>query len=184
MPRTDQQMANMLLGGGGGVGDVDIAPNYPGAYRGAGVGLSVQPRYIGAPINRVDANTPLDRAVNVSATQYVAADTTWFGLGSTTIPASDRVTIQLKPLRPFVPQRQYHPSTIQDLLIRSASIGGTNIYSNVAGVPVELFSEVSTSPQIEWPTLETSVGIDFEVENLVAIAQPFRGALYGTAARR
>lgn len=171
----------MLLGGRGGVGDVDIAPNYPG-YGRSGVGLNVQPRYVGAPINRVEG--ALDRPVNVSATQYVAADTTWFGLGSTDIAANATQTVKLKPLRPFVPQRQYHPSTIQDILILQASIGGTNIYSNVDGVPVELFSEVSTSPQIEWPTLETSVGIDFQVQNLVASIQPFRGALYGTAARR
>ena len=137
---SDNQLASMLLGGRGGVGDVDIRPNYPGAgYGGQSVGLNVQPRYVGAPITRVDNGQPLDRAVQVQSTQYVAADTTWFGLGSTNIPASSTVTIALKPLRPFVPQRQYHPSTIQDLLVLSASIGGTNIYSNVAGVPVELF---------------------------------------------
>jgi hypothetical protein len=51
-------------------------------------------------------------------------------------------------------------------------------------VPIELFSEVSTAPQIAWPSIDTSVGIDFSIANLSVTASSFRGAFYGTAARR
>lgn len=177
---NDEQIARGLLGMSGTVGDPAVAPYYPGR-----VGdVSVAPRYVGLPVD-YGQQPPAGNPVNLGPTQYVAADVTWFGLGSTVVPASSPGTaLSVKPLRPFTPQRQYHPSTIQDLLVLQASIGGTNIYSNTAGVPVELFSEVSTAPQISWPTIETSVGIDFSVANLTAVASAFRGAFYGTAARR
>jgi hypothetical protein len=177
---NDAQAAAALLGMSGSVGDPAIAPYYPGR-----VGdVAVQPRYVGLPIQYDQGPAPAT-PVQLSQQSYVSAEVTWFGLGSTAIAASSvGQNVSVKPLRPFTPQRQYHPSTIQDLLVIAASIGGTNIYSNMAGVPVELFSEVSTAPQISWPTVDTSVGIDFSVANLQAVIQPFRGALYGTAARR
>lgn len=175
----DRQAANALLGLGS-VGDPTVAPFFPGR-----VGdVSVAPRYVGLPVQFDQGQIP-QQPVQLGQPNYVAAEVTWFGLGSTDIAGGGLTqVVSLKPLRPFTPQRQYHPSTIQDLLVVSASIGGTNIYSNISGVPVELFSEVSTAPQISWPTIDTSVGIDFGVVNLQAGVQPFRGALYGTAARR
>lgn len=177
---NDAEAARALLGMGGTVGDPSIAPFYPGR-----VGdVSVAARYVGLPV-QYDQGPPPAPPVQLGQQQYVSAEVTWFGLGSTNIAASSSgQNVSVKPLRPFTPQRQYHPSTIQDLLVLAASIGGTNIYSNMSGVPVELFSEVSTAPQIAWPTVDTSVGIDFSVANLQAVIQPFRGALYGTAARR
>lgn len=177
---NDSAIARGLLGMAGSVGDPSVAPYYPGR-----VGdVTVQPRYVGLPI-QYDQAPPAAPPVQLGPQNYVAADVTWFGLGSTAIPGSSTGTpVSVKPLRPFTPQRQYHPSTIQDLLILSASIGGTNIYSNSAGVPIELFSEVSTAPQIAWPSIDTSVGIDFAVANLSVTASAFRGAYYGTAARR
>ena len=43
---------------------------------------------------------------------------------------------------------------------------------------------VSTAPQIRWPTIDTSVGIDFTLINPTGSAIPFTGAMYGTALRR
>ncbi len=51
-------------------------------------------------------------------------------------------------------------------------------------MPIELFSEVSTAPQIRWPTIDTAVGIDFTLINPTGSAIPFTGAMYGTALRR
>ena len=49
---------------------------------------------------------------------------------------------------------------------------------------MELFSEVSTAPQIDFPTIDTAVGIDFLILNTTNAAIPFTGAIYGTAIRR
>lgn len=123
--------------------------------------------------------------VTYSDTEYVSGDVTWFGFGITSILAGAAGQIvSIKPLRPITPQKIFAPSTNQGLLLGQASVGGTNIFANQAGVPIELFSEVSTAPQIRWPTIDTAVGIDFTLINPTAGAIPFTGAMYGTALRR
>jgi hypothetical protein len=160
----------------GGVGDVDVRPRYVGD-------VSVEPRYVGAPVEQVPGRT--GAPVQYSEAAYVAGNVTWFGLGITSILANATgQVVSVKPLRPITPQKIFCPSTNQGLLLSQASIGGTNIFANQAGVPIELFSEVSTAPQIEWPTIDTSVGIDFTLINPTAAAINFTGALYGTAVRR
>jgi len=168
-----QQLASQMLGG---VGDVDVRPRYVGDP-------SIQPRYVGAPVEQVQGNP--NNPVRYSDAAYIAGNVTWFGLGSTSILAgATGQVVSIKPLRPITPQKIFCPSTNQGLLISQASIGGTNIFANQAGVPIELFSEVSTAPQIDWPTIDTSVGIDFTLINPTPNAIPFTGALYGTAVRR
>jgi hypothetical protein len=168
-----RNLAGQMLGG---VGDVDVRPRYVGD-------VSVEPRYVGAPVEQVPGRT--GAPVQYSEAAYVAGNVTWFGLGITSILANATgQVVSVKPLRPITPQKIFCPSTNQGLLLSQASIGGTNIFANQAGVPIELFSEVSTAPQIEWPTIDTSVGIDFTLINPTAAAINFTGALYGTAVRR
>ncbi|HLO20030.1 MAG TPA: hypothetical protein VK192_06005 [Sphingomicrobium sp.] len=168
-------LAGQMLGG---VGDVDIRPRYVGD-------VSIQPRYVGAPAEMVQSQGPLGKPVQYSPAEYVAGNVTWFGLGRTVITAgATGQVVSIKPLRPITPQKIFCPSTNQGLLLAQASIGGTNIFANQAGVPIELFSEVSTAPQIEWPTIDTSVGIDFTLINPTLADIVFTGALYGTAVRR
>lgn len=170
-----QYLASQMLGG---VGDVSIQPRYVGD-------VSIQPRYVGAPVEMVPQQAPMGQPVKYSPADYIAGNVTWFGLGRTIITAgATGQVVSVKPLRPITPQKIFCPSTNQGLLITQASIGGTNIFANQAGVPIELFSEVSTAPQIEWPTIDTSVGIDFTLANPTGADIPFTGALYGTAVRR
>lgn len=170
----------MLARASGSVGDPTIHPNYIGDPQ-------IHPNYIGAPIQQAPngANGP----ITYSETEYVSGDVTWFGFGITAIPAAvlgvpSTLIVSIKPLRPITPQKIFAPSTNQGLLLGQASVGGTNIFANQAGVPIELFSEVSTAPQIRWPTIDTAVGIDFTLINPTAGIVPFTGAMYGTALRR
>lgn len=166
----------MLQNSRGSVGDPNIHPSYIGDP-------NVHPQYIGAPIAQ-QAQGAMG-PITYEETAYVAGDVTWFGFGTTLILANAQgQVVSIKPLRPITPQKIFAPSTNQGLLLGQASVGGTNIFANQAGVPIELFSEVSTAPQIRWPTIDTSVGIDFTLINNTAAAIPFTGAMYGTALRR
>ncbi len=168
--------ASMLSNSRGSVGDPNIHPQYIGDP-------NIHPQYIGAPIQQVDAVS--GNPVQYSEAAYVAGDVTWFGFGITSILANSAgQVVSIKPLRPITPQKIFAPSTNQGLLLGQASVGGTNIFANQAGVPIELFSEVSTAPQIRWPTIDTAVGIDFTLINPTGSAIPFTGAMYGTALRR
>lgn len=165
-----------------GVSGADVQPHYVG-------GADVSPRYmprgsVGAPALAVPSVNQ-GQVVNYSGVQYVAGDVSYFGLGRTAIPANDRVVIPaIRPTRPFKPQKLFIPSTIQDLLLENADIGGTNMFADQSGVPVEIFSEVSTSPQLDWLTIEPAVGIILTVSNPTAVDAVFSGALYGTQVRR
>lgn len=163
---------------GGSVGGADVYPRY--------VGASVNPRYIGAPVAPV-APQQLQQSqqpVEYAPTVYVAGDVSYFGLGATPVGIGATIPIQVNPTRPFTPQKFFSPSTVIGLLILSVSIAGTNMFANTAGVPIEMFSEVSTSPQMEWMTIEPAVGIEFRVNNPTGAVLTFYGALYGTQLRR
>lgn len=168
-------LATSMLGS---VGDPSINPRYVGDP-------SIHPWMpgVGAPISQTPPAS--SQPVTYSETEYVSGDVTWFGFGMTSILAGAvGQVVSIKPLRPITPQKIFCPSTNQGLLVGQASVGGTNIFANQAGVPIELFSEVSTAPQIRWPTIDTSVGIDFTLINQTGAAIPFTGAMYGTALRR
>jgi len=168
--------SQMLARASGSVGDPNIHPNYIGDP-------SIHPNYIGAPIQQAPQGGMAP--ITYSETEYVSGDVTWFGFGITAIIAGTTgQVVSIKPLRPITPQKIFCPSTNQGLLLGQASVGGTNIFANQAGVPIELFSEVSTAPQIRWPTIDTAVGIDFTLINPTGGNIPFTGAMYGTALRR
>jgi len=174
-----EQAAGQMMGSVG----ATIHPRYPG------VGASFAPRYlgrVGAPVNAVDPAQLMaaQKPIDYSSTIYTAGDVSYFGLGVTAVPAGATVNIQVNPQRPFEPQRLATPSTVIGLLILSANIAGTNMFSNRGGMPVELFSEVSTFPQIEWITIEPSTGIQLEVQNITLGALNFMGGFYGTQLRR
>ena len=169
-------LATSMLNSRGSVGDPNIHPQYIGDP-------NIHPQYIGAPIQ--EAQQGQVGPITYSQPEYVSGDVTWFGFGITSILANAvGQVVSIKPLRPITPQKIFAPSTNQGLLLGQASVGGTNIFANQAGVPIELFSEVSTAPQIRWPTIDTAVGIDFTLINPTAAAIPFTGAMYGTALRR
>jgi hypothetical protein len=186
--------ANLLAGqvgnpfGGNGqqygqsVGDlVNVMPIYPGQHVGS---PNVQPIYVGLPAEAVQ-RAPQQQQVVYSPPQYVAGDVTYLGFASTIIPAGTVGTpVNVSTTRPFTPQKMGCPSTTIGLLITQINISGTNLLSNALGIPIELFSEVSTFPQILWPTLDTATGVQFVIANPTSAPLVFSGAFYGTQVRR
>lgn len=172
---------NQLLEDSGTVGDPRVMPYYTGDPR-------VMPYYpgVGAPIAQVDsAAASGQRPIQYAPMDYVAGDVTWFGIGRTTVTAGGaRQTIDVKPQRPMAPQSFRAPSTVTGLLLHEISIAGTNIFNASNGVPIEFFSEVSTAPQIVFPTIETSTGVQFVVSNPTVGDLVFSGAFFGAAVRR
>lgn len=166
------------------VGDPSVRPRFPGQPQGYQFGAGG----VGAPVVNHGMHPrpvmPGSREIAYHDMEYVAGDVTYFGLGSSTIGANALVEVTLRPLRPIVPQKILIPSTLTGLLLNQVSIGGTNIFANTQGVPIELFSEVSTAPQIDFPTIDTAVGIDFLIQNTTNQELFFIGAIYGTAIRR
>lgn len=167
------------------VGDlVNVAPVYPGQVRPGVAGPAVNPYYVGVPAI-AEAAAPANQQVQYSPPQYVAGDVTYLGFASTVITAGSLgTTVNVTTQRPFTPQKMGCPSTTIGLLITQINISGTNLLSNSLGIPVELFSEVSTFPQILWPTLDTATGVQFIVANPTAGNLTFSGAFYGTQVRR
>lgn len=170
-------LADQLLQNSGGVGDVAVNPRYVGD-------VAVRPRYVGAPVNAVQTQGQPGTPIDYSPEQYVAGDVTWFGIGENVVPAgSPGTTFKIKPERPMTPQSFRSPSTVQRLYLKAISIAGTNIFASEDGVPIEFFSEVSTAPQILFPTINPSTGVALTVSNPAASDKIFSGAFYGTALR-
>lgn len=173
------------VGGYPGVGDaINVMPVYPG--RGVG-GPGVSPYYVGVPAVAAGPD-PSGQAVQYSPPNYVAGDVTYLGFGSTSVPPTasggQGTSVPVSTNRPFTPQKMGCPSTVLGLLITQINISGTNLLANSLGVPVELVSEVSTFPQVLWPTLDTATGVEFVIANPTAGALIFSGAFYGTQVRR
>jgi hypothetical protein len=152
----------------GRVGDaMNVRPVYPGV----GMPANVVPQLQGQQVEYSEAAYPL-------------GDVTYLGFGTTVIGLGATVLVAVDTERPFTPQKMGCPSTIINLLILQVLISGTNILANQAGIPVEMFSEVSTFPQIKWPSLDTATGVSFSVNNPTGGALNFRGCFYGTQVRR
>jgi hypothetical protein len=174
---SDSSLADQLLRDSGGVGDVSIRPRYVGD-------VAIRPRYVGAPVSQVGTQGQPGQPVEYSPEQYIAGDVTWFGIGENVVPAgSTGTTFKIKPERPMTPQSFRSPSTVQRLYLKAISIAGTNIFASEDGVPIEFFSEVSTAPQILFPTINPSTGVALTVSNPSAVDKIFSGAFYGTAMR-
>jgi hypothetical protein len=152
-------------------------------------GVAIQPRRIGAPAQMVEGQFPDQQAVNYSPAQYTTGDVTYLGFGRFALPSTVGVltpvtTGILRPSRPFVPQKLFCPSTQFGLYILQVLIEGTNLLASQNGIAIEMFSEASYFPQMEWPTIDPSTGIEFVVANPSAGALEFAPAFYGTDVRR
>lgn len=170
-------LADQLLADSGGVGDVSINPKYVGD-------VAIRPRYVGAPVQQMQQAGQPGNPVEYSPENYIAGDVTWFGIGENVVPAGSIGSVfKIKPERPMAPQSFRSPSTVQRLYLKAISIAGTNIFASEDGVPIEFFSEVSTAPQILFPTINPSTGVALTVSNPGATDKIFAGAFYGTAMR-
>jgi hypothetical protein len=188
-----QTIARNLLSGqvgapfGGSVGNVgdlvNVMPVYPG-QRAVG-SPNVQPWYpgVGAPTQEVQQMPGNPMAY--SQPVYPMGDVTYLGFGATVIPAGSVGTpVNVSTNRPFTPQKMGCPSTVVGLLLLQVNVSGTNILSNALGVPLELLSEVSTFPQVLWPSLDTATGVQFVLGNPTLGNLTFEGAFYGSQLRR
>lgn len=170
---ANERLARKLLAGKGAVG-MRVQP-----YR---VGATVQPHYVGAPAARVP--NAQGSPIQYSGTEYLAGDVTFIGFGQTVVLAGAvNAQITINVLRPFTPQKMFCPSTIVGLLVNNVAFQGTNIFANNLGVPIEQFSEVSTFPQIVWPTIDPATGVVFTVSNPTGGNLNFEGGMYGTDVR-
>lgn len=152
-----------------------VSPQYVG-------GVAVNPRYVGAPAQMVQSLG--EQPVDYSPNSYHAGNLSFFGFGINVIPAgSTGTTVELNPVRPIHPQKLFCPSTVIGLQINSVSIGGTNMFAGANGLPIEIFSEVSTSKPLDWVTLDPAVGIVFVISNPTAVPLNFTGGIYGTSVR-
>lgn len=176
------------FGAVGQVGDlVNVMPVYPGMQRvGSPNVMPMYPGYqmgVGLPAQAIEQTT--NQAVQFSPPQYLAGDVTYLGFGATSIPAGSIGTpVNVSTNRPFTPQKMGCPSTVIGLLITQVNVSGTNILANALGAPIELLSEVSTFPQVLWPSLDTATGVQFVVANPTGAPLVFSGAFYGTQVRR
>lgn len=178
-PKHWDRMASRILSGPhGAVGQGTTVQPFSANYR---TGVMVQPKVVGEPARMVP-QVP-QGTIDYSPEQFFVGDVTYLGFGRTSIPAGGQVTVEVRPQRPFKPQRIFCPSNVQNLLILNVEIQGTGIFANSLGVPIELFSEVSTTPQIRWPTLQTATGAQFIVSNPTGGALFFSGMLYGSQVR-
>lgn len=165
----------VLTGYSGSVGaPMQVHPQYVG-------GLAVRPENVGAPVQAVPGLN--ESPVQYSPQAYVGGNLSFFGFGITPIGAGATVEVEVKPVRPIHPQKLFCPSTVVGLLINSLSIGGTNMFAGVTGVPIEIFSEVSTSKPLDLITLTPAVGLVFTVFNPTAVVLNFTGGIYGTSVR-
>ena len=171
------------FGAVGHVGDlVNVMPVYPGQRVGS---PNVSPYYpgVGAPAAEIPQTGV--QPVQYTQPQYVAGDVTFLGFGATLIPAGSIGTpVNVSTNRPFTPQKMGCPSTVIGLLITQVNVSGTNLLANALGAPIELLSEVSTFPQVLWPSLDTATGVQFVVQNPTAGNLVFSGAFYGPQVRR
>lgn len=179
---TPEQITRQLLSDSQGRVGARIVPR-------RGLGTSIVPRRLGAPATMVqDVNA--DRGqVLYGPTEYAVGDVTYLGFGAFAAPATPGLltgvsTGILRPTRPFVPQKLFLPSTNFGLYLMQVNIEGTNILASANGIAVELFSEASYFPQMDWPTIDPSTGIEFVFSNPGAVALTFAPAFYGTDVRR
>jgi hypothetical protein len=153
------------------------------------LGTSVVPRRLGAPATAVPIGQADVPHVEYTQTQYDIGDVTYLGFGFFNAPATPGLltpvsTGILRPTRPFVPQKLFLPSTNFGLYLMAVNIEGTNILASSNGIAVELYSEASYFPQMDWPSIDPSTGIEFQFANPGNVALPFAPAFYGTDVRR
>lgn len=144
----------------------------------------VAKRNLGARASRIDAD-PAQDEIHYTQNEYDGGDVTYLGFGFFQVPATPGLltpfnTNKLTPTRPFTPQKLFAPSTMFGLYILSVSIEGRNIFASDLGIAIELFSEASYFPQMDWPTIDPSTGISFSVANPGNIPLNFAPAFYGT----
>lgn len=176
--QSDEAYANMLLGEQGGVGQVEVLPSY------VGYSPRVQPYQVGAPVERVPQGVG-EKPVKYEDDPWIAGNVSYIGFGRVAVNAGVvNQQIPIAVLRPFTIQILHFPSTVVGLILNEVQFEGNNILSNNTGIDFEAFSEVSTIPQIRWPTIDQATGITFVVSNLTGGNLFFQGGAYGATLRR
>lgn len=111
---------------------------------------SVGPYYVGKP-----------GAVEYNPQKYEAGEFTYWGFGSQQLEWEEERAIEVAPVVRFKPIQLF--CAVSDVDVTAIEIEGVNMLAPGAAIPVELFSEVSTFPQILWPELAPGKPIRFVV---------------------
>lgn len=91
-------------------------------------------------------------APGVPSTLYQAGDVTYFGLGPQKFAWGERRRVKWEPDRDFKAQKLGIPMNVAGYVVHQIESGGVELLvPQKSGIPMELFSEVSTFPQVHWP---------------------------------
>ncbi len=123
----------------------------------------------------------IERHPAVPAHLYEQGNVTYFGIGSHAFAWNETRRISCEPARDLRPAKFGVPATIAGYTIRQIEVDGAPLLVAGAGVPAELFSEVSTFPQVLWPLMGQGKPVVFEVTAPPPPPgpAPFTGAFYG-----
>lgn len=128
-----------------------------------------------------EAKAPRDQARLTAPA--VIVEQTWFGLGVHFFAWEEQRKVTFTPMREFDPRGLIVPSTVSGYTVVSAHAAGVDMLPSAGGIPCELFSEVSTAPQIIWPALgpEKPLTMVLRAPACPKAPNPFLGAMYGVA---
>lgn len=126
-----------------------------------------------------EANEPPIAVPTIPIVQHV----TYFGLGESRFAWDERRTLSFTPDRELLPQQLRIPAGAAHYLIHQVRFGGQPLLTNEDGIPAAFFSEVSTAPQILFPSIGPGMPAEFDVRapSCPKAPHPFSGGLFGYA---
>lgn len=188
MNRTAAEYTDDLLAGISGRVGASAVPRRLGRARARRrMGAAPVARRLGARAERVE-DSP-EEPILYTSRRYNSGDVTYCGFGFINVPATPGLltpvtTGIVSPDRPFTPQKLFIPSTQFGLFLLRVNIEGDNIFASSQGLACEIFSEGSFFPQMDWPDIDPSTGIEFVFANPGNVALIGSPGFYGTDLRR
>lgn len=114
----------------------------------------VEPWYVGKPGGAVEYSPP----------QYEAGQVGYVGTGAHAFKWGEEKTITVELKAPFCAQKFEAARSGWELLVMGLRVGDKELLrSDTAGVPLFLFSSVSTFPQILWPEMGPEAPVSFRL---------------------
>lgn len=134
---------------------------------------------VGRPVVR---SKKRQKALFVRENKNMRADGIYHGMEAPlTLAPGATATATWRPVTAFKALRFVVPSEIApDVVISNIQCGAFVLSAgDASGIPGSTFSEVNTTSQIEWPTIQTSQPLTMIVTNVSAAALVFRASFLG-----